>query len=207
MLYKTTNRLFRGMYQYKIVLVLAGSGWFRSGNMTQTINQLSKLDVEPSNYPFHNSIKTQEDLDYALMLAKKLKKLSDIDLRVESPWISIYSNTESEINAIAKLDPDKVKYISKPPSKTVLDAGTIILPKMDYDYRVTMGKTSHDCSAFVQWAETSDKLKLTKSCKKELTKSRSWGGTHFYITGDNNLLMAKMHLGGSIAKIERIIKA
>ncbi len=207
MLYKTSNRLFRGKYQYKIVLVLAGSGWFRSGNMTQTISQLSKLEVEPGNYPFHNSIKTQEDLDYALLLAKKLKKLTDINLRVESPWISIYSNTESEINAIAKLDPDKVKYISKPPTTTTLDAGTVILPKMNYDYRVTMGKTNHECSAFIQWAETSDKLRLTKSCKKELAKPRSWGGTHFYITGDNNLLMAKMHLGGSIAKIERIIKA
>jgi hypothetical protein len=40
-----------------------------------------------------------------------------------------------------------------------------------------------------------------------LGKSRSWGGTHFYITGDNNLLMAKMHLAGAISKVERIIKA
>jgi capsular polysaccharide biosynthesis protein len=51
------------------------------------------------------------------------------------------------------------------------------------------------------------KCKLTKSCIRELEKQRSWGGSHFYITGNNNLLLAKMHLGGSISKIERIIKA
>ena len=51
------------------------------------------------------------------------------------------------------------------------------------------------------------KCKLTKSCTSALLRPRSWGGQHFYITGDNNLLMAKMHLGSSIAKVERIIKA
>jgi hypothetical protein len=47
---------------------------------------------------------------------------------------------------------------------------------------------------------------MTKSCKTALGKNKSWGGTHFYVSGENNLLMAKMHLGGSILKIERIIK-
>jgi hypothetical protein len=58
----------------------------------------------------------------------------------------------------------------------------------------------------VAWAGTNSKLKLTKSCAKALLKPRSWGGSYFYITGDNNLLMAKMHLGGCISKVERIIK-
>jgi hypothetical protein len=81
------------------------------------------------------------------------------------------------------------------------------MSKVNFDYKVTLGKTNQECSAFVQWAENNAKLKLTKSCKTELSKNKSWGGTFFYITGDNNLLMAKMHLGGSINKVERIIKA
>jgi hypothetical protein len=80
------------------------------------------------------------------------------------------------------------------------------MPKMNYDYRVTLGKTTQEYQSFIEWAETSKKIKLTKSCKKDLQRLRTWGGTHFYISGENNLLLAKMHLSGAIAKIERIVK-
>jgi hypothetical protein len=206
MFYKTTTRLFKGIYQYKIVLVVAGAGHFRSGDMDATLETLSKIDLATQQV-FRYSIKTQEDLNYAKHLALQLAGISDIDVRVESPWISIYSNNEADINALANIDLEKVKYISKPPANQTLSTGTIILPKMDYDYRVTLGKTVTDHLGFITWAEKSDKLRLTKSCVKDLSKPRSWGGTHFYVTGDNNLLMAKMHLGGAISKVERIIKA
>ena len=205
MLYKTTTRLFKGIYQYKIVLVVAGATHFRSGDMEATLESLASVNLAMAT--FRNSIKTQEDLDYARLLAKSLDAMSNIDVRVESPRISIYTNNEADTETLTKLDPEKVKYISRPPANTSLISGTIILPKMDYDYRVTMGKTVTDHTGFIDWAEQSDKLKLTKSCIKDLSRPRSWGGTHFYVTGENNLLMAKMHLGGCIAKIERIIKA
>jgi hypothetical protein len=69
-----------------------------------------------------------------------------------------------------------------------------------------MGSTKQEYSTFVEWAEKHPKIKLTKSCIRDLNKNRSWGGTHFYVTGDNNLLMAKMHLGGTISKVQRIIR-
>jgi hypothetical protein len=132
--------------------------------------------------------------------------MTDFDVRVESPWISIYGNNKKQIDKITRIDNDRVKYICVPPANVILDSNTIIMPKMNFEYRVTLGKTNQEHGAFIQWAETNKKLKLTKSCKKELSKPLSWGGTHFYITGDNNLLMTKMHLGGSISKVERIIK-
>ena len=104
------------------------------------------------------------------------------------------------------LDKSRVKYVSLPPDNTTLVENTIIMPKIDYDYRVTLGKTNHENSAFIEWAEANPKLKLTKGCKTELQRNQSWGGRHFYVTGDNNLLLTRMHLGGSIAKVERIVK-
>jgi hypothetical protein len=63
-------------------------------------------------------------------------------------------------------------------------------------------------SAFVEWAESqAGKVLLTKSCKRDLLNESSWGGNHLYITGDNVLLMAKMHLGSIIAKIEHITRS
>lgn len=207
---KTTTKLFRGVYQYKVVLLCAGASLFRSGDFESTLTQLKKITLaekDSSSYYRRVSIKTKDDLDYAFKLQESLSKMSDIDLRVESPWVSIYTNTKSYVDDLIQLDESKVKYISVPPTNTTLDVGVIIMPKTDYDYRVTLGKTSTEHSTFVTWAEASTKIKLTKSCKKDLLKNRTWGGTHFYISGENNLLMAKMHLGGSISKIERIVKA
>jgi len=204
--YKVTKRLFNGTYQYKIVLVCAGASLFRSGDMDSTLLQLKKIDLNKSSESWIRSIKTQEELEYCFALQAQLKKLKNIDIRVESPWISIYSNSKSDIDAIANVNTDNVKYISAPSSNS-LEHGTIVLPKIDFEFKVTLGKTSVEHSAFIDWAESNSKVKLTKTCKRDLAKDRSWGGTYFYITGDNTLLLAKMHLGGSINKVERIIKA
>jgi hypothetical protein len=190
------------------VLVCAGSHWFRSGNISEAFAELQKIDLQSNqkNIPYRNTfIKTREDLDYAFSLATVLNQMKDFELRVESPWISIYTNAKKDITKLSKLDETKVKYISEP-ANTNLSADTIIMPKMNFDYRITLGKTNQPNPAFIDWANSSKKCKLTKSCIRDLGKPRSWGGTHFYITGDNNLLLAKMHLGGSIAKIERIVK-
>jgi hypothetical protein len=204
--FKTTRRLFRNTYQYKIVLVCAGSGLFRAGDAMSTLNDIKRDWLDKDKPRYNNHIKTQDDLDYALKLATELNNLSDYDLRVEAPWISIYTNTESNIDKLIALDPNRIKYVSKPDPTTNLASGNIVMPKMDYDYRITMGKTTQPNLSFIEWAKTSKKCKLTKSCVRALEKPRSWGGTHFYITGDNNLLLAKMHLGGCIAKVERIVK-
>lgn len=212
MFYKTTKSLFRGKYQHKIVLVCSNASLFRSGDMQSALSQLQRVDVNKtfvttaSGYKITNKIKSQEELDYALGLASIVSKMQDFDLRVESPWISIYTNDLKDIKAITKLSKDNVKYISSPDNNSTLEEGTVIMPKMPYDYRITLGKTTQSHPEFVNWASTIGKLKLTKSCVKDLNKPRSWGGTHFYVKGDNVLLMAKMHLGGSISKIERIIK-
>jgi hypothetical protein len=210
MLYKTTRRLFRGVYQYKIVLVCAGAQLFRNANMDDALDQLKKIDLSAntSQVSWRTSyIRTQDDLDYAFELQSLLSQLKDIDVRIESPWVTIYANSKSDIDELANLDTTKVKYISVPPDSTALDTDTVIMPKMDFDYRVTLGKTTQPNPAFVSWAESNKNCKLTKSCIRDLGKTRSWGGTHFYITGKNNLLMAKMHLAGAISKVERIIKA
>jgi hypothetical protein len=178
--------------------------------MAATLEHLQQINLAQNEKTYPNwrnyYIKTQDDLDYALALQHTLSKQTDIDIRVESPWITVYTNSKKHIDALAKIDKERVKYISEPAAKTTLEQNTIIMPKMDYDYRITLGKTIQEHSSFVEWAETNPKLKITKSAKVDLLKPRSWGGKHFYLTGDNNLLLAKMHLGSSIAKIERIVK-
>ena len=207
--------MFRSTYQYKVVLVCAGAQWFRNNNMDSTLEHLKQIMIagdtpskqgSPYYHLWRSGVKNQDDLDYAFKLQKILKSFKDIYLRVESPWITVYTNEKSYIDKLIKIDPEKIKYVCTPPANTVLDKNTVIMPNRNFDYKVTLGKTVGEHDSFIAWAEKSDKLKMTKSCKTALSKNKSWGGTHFYVSGENNLLMAKMHLGGSILKIERIIK-
>jgi hypothetical protein len=205
--YKTTKRLFRNAYQYKVVLVCAGSSWFRQGNIGNAIKEFSKLDLSSSKAKLRmNHIRDQEDIDYGIKLANTLNQLSNFEIRVESPWMSIYTNDKSIVDTVVNLDKDRIKYVSSPPDTGIAE-NTIVMPKMNFDYKITLGKTCGSNAAFIEWAATSSKLRLTKSCIRDLSAACSWGGTYFYVSGDNNLLMVKMHLGGCISKIERIVKA
>ena len=202
MLYKTHNKLFNDTYNYKIVIVTPGAGRFRGGDTASILKKLDEVDIVNDW-----SIQTSVDLQYAKVLCNTLSMMKDFDVRVESPRISIYSNNLGDINYIANLDVERVKYISKPLDGVTLEEGTIVMANRDYDYRVSLGSTSIVHDAFIQWADANaDKVLLTNGCRRALSRPKSYGGSYFYIKGDKTLLMSKMHLGSSITKIDRILK-
>lgn len=204
---KETRSLFLGKYQYKIVLVCPTASLLRGADFDGALEALELWRPGDKNtWNWQSRIKTPADYEFCKSLAKDLKKLKDFEIRIEQPNVNIYTNIEKNINLLEKKYSDNVKYISKPGNKTILEVGTIVMPKMDYDYKITMGSTKQENSAFIEWAEKNSKVKLTKSCIRDLGRNRSWGGTHFYVTGDNTLLLTKMHLGSSISKVQRIVK-
>ena len=84
MLYKITRSLFKGQYQYKIVLVSPGASAFRDGDISATLETLKKIDLNnQSRYksPAHH-FKSQEDLDYAFKLSGALSTMSDFEVRI-----------------------------------------------------------------------------------------------------------------------------
>jgi len=203
MLTKETRRLFQGQYQYKAVLVCPAAGWFRGRNVSEALDKIKENGIGAHKNPF-NKVKTPEDFDYCMKLARSILKMSNFNIRVESPFISFYTNNRQDIDLLTKLDTERVKYISIP-SGTV-EMNTIIMPKIDFDFRVTLGKSNKPQDSFVEWADANSKIKLTKGCKSQLLRSVSWGGSYFYVKGEKQLLMAKMMLGGSINKVETIVK-
>lgn len=202
MLYKTHNKLFNGLYRYKIVIVIPGAGLFRGGDMAATLKKLNAINVDDTWYTIDEA-----DVKYAKVLCNTLSMMKGYEVRVESPRVSIYTNNLSDINYIANLNVDRVKYISKPPADVVLEEGVIVLANRDYDYKVTIGRLTSAQDAFIEWCDANaDKIMLTAGCRRALNKPSSFGGTYFYITGDKTLLMAKMHLGSAITNIDKIIK-
>jgi hypothetical protein len=211
MLQKTTKSLFMGKYQYKAVLVSRLAHVFREKDLDSS---LEKIKAQRSLFlagrlprKVINGPKSEEDFTYAFGLQRLFKKLEDFEVRIESPLISFYTNNKKDIDALIKLDIEKIKYISVPPVSVDLEPNTILLPKVPYDFRVTIGKTTQCHDAFLSWADASNnKIKITKSCRRMLQRNSSWGGCYFYVKGDNMLLMVKMHLGSSISKVERVVQ-
>lgn len=208
MQYKTTKKLFMGTYQYKVVLVCACSGMFRGNDLEKTKEILKNYDVTnlAANKWSWGSPKTQADIDYANDIVKVLDKLENYTVRVETPWLSIYSNSTKDLDKIVKTNESAVKYYCIPPANG-LTAGTVIMPKINFEFKVTLSKTTQSHVDFVEWAENNNKIKLTKRCIKDLSRNKSWGGSHFYINGEKTLLLAKMQLSSCIGKVERILSS
>jgi hypothetical protein len=203
---KQTVRLFNGKYKYKIVLVSKASSWFRGGDLDQAKMHLQSKDL--TTVPMWAQRLTDFDTDYAIKVANLMKKMSDYVIRVESPYINFYTNTESNIAKLANIDTNCVKYVSYPApgSEKNLDEKKIIVKNLDFDFRVTIGKTKQDYINFLNWCNGKDKIKLTNRAREQLAKQHSWGGYYFYVKDEKTLTMVKMFVGSCIQTVERCVK-
>jgi hypothetical protein len=203
---KQTTKLFNNKYKYKIVLVSKAAGWFRGCNFERVTEGLL-LQTSPDADKWLIRLTPDEQL-YTSWLKEALEKLSNYEVRVENPFISFYTNTKEDIEKLAKLDSDRVKYVCLPTTGTenILDQGTIIVKNLDFAYKVTMGRTRQNFNEFVAWSEDKDKIRMPKRAKRDLCKSACWGGSHFYVKDEKTLIMVKMFVGGFIHSVEPVIK-
>jgi len=199
---KDTVSLFANKYQYKIVLVCPAAGWFRGNKLDDVLEKLNE-----GSFPPWMKIKGQADIDYCFALQSAMASMTDYDIRVESPRINFYTNTTSNIEKLAALDSERVKFICLP-SRTgpKLEENTVIIKTLDYKYRIHVGSTRQSYENFISWCENNDKIRLTPRIKKDLKRSNSWGGGYFYVKDDKTLTMVRMFLGHTITKLETIIK-
>ena len=194
-------------YKYKIVLVCPVASWFRGNDLAFVASKLIDL-ADPEQHPVWLKIKTPKDLEYCKTLHYVMFKLSDYELRIEHPLINVYTNVSVNLEKLAVIDPDRVKYISIPnKSNPELANNTVIVKKLDFDYKIFLGKTKQNHTNFVEWSKNNKKIKLTPTAKRSLSRNSSWGGSYFYVKGDQTLTMVRMFMGESIAKIESVIKA
>lgn len=202
---KATKRLFMDKYQYKTVLVCPVGNWFRGSNIDYVIEKLQLIEGKklPLDTPIWNKLKTKEDVEYCLKLCSLMQGMSNFEIRVEHPLLSFYTNEFKDIVSLSNADIDRVKYVAKPTES--LEKNTVYLPKINYGFKVTMGRTRNSYDSFVNWATNNNKIKLTKSVVSDLKSNRSWGGNYFYVKDEKSLTMVKMFLGSEISRIDRVI--
>lgn len=202
--YKETRKLFYGTYRHKIVLLVGSSFLFREKDVLLAIERHVRYN---SRHNIKLSKHNSDVLEYAVLLATTLNTLTDFKIRIESPYISIYSNNESDILTLKDLNINNVIRVYNPIGEVDLEKDTIILPKVPFDYKVTINSVHQRYPEFVEWAFNLKKARMTRSCRQGLIIGYSYSSVYFYISGDNNLLLAKLHLGNSISKIEKIVKS
>ena len=200
---KQTTKLFNHKYKYKIVLVSKLAGLFRGCNFENI-----DVNLKDSTYDWISKA-SQDEKNHASKLSSALKKCKDFEIRVENPYISFYTNVDKDIEALSKIDSERVKYVSMPATgtETALTEGKVIVKNIDFDYKVTMGRTRQEFTSFVEWCEGKDKIRMPKRAKKDLCRKSCWGGSHFYVKDEKMLLMVKVFIGSYIHSVESVVKS
>jgi hypothetical protein len=203
---KRTKKLFDNTYRFKVVILCIFAGYFR-GNAVHFAQQKLKEAKKTGSYPLWAKKATLQDVEFGLTLCKELLKLENYSLRIESPIISFYTNNENDIKSIVNIDSDAVKYVSMPEHYQNMERDTVYVKKLDYGFKVTMGRTTQAQTNFIQWAgSNTHKIRMPKRCLDDLAHNHSWGGGHFYVKDDKTLTMVKMFLGNSIARVDSVVK-
>jgi hypothetical protein len=205
--YRPLKKLYKGRYQYKIVLVSSGVSLFRSGDLDKIFKNLSEIVIEPKlddKFYTYTLVKSQEDLDYLFDVYQALLSINDFSIRVESPWLSIYFSSEADVNTLKNINEARVKYIYQP--SAILSEGEIV-STLPFDYKVHFKNTASKQESFLLWATDNKNIRLPKSTINALSHAIKYPPSlYFYITGDKNLTMAKMHLGSIITRVEKIVR-
>lgn len=200
----TTKKLYKGKYQYNIVLVCAYSFVFRGNKLNVTARKLEFEGTRSESWRGYPSTwKNPDEFAYAKELYDMLITMDDFSIRVESPTITCYTNNYNDIIKLREINISKVRKISVP--KTTLEEDTVYMPDINFEFRVTIGKTENKYLDFLEWADTIDKLRITNSCREMLSRYNSCGGGHFYVNGEKMLMMCRMHLAGIKLTVHRIV--
>ncbi len=198
---KATTKLFHNKYKYKIVLVSKVAKWFRGNNLAHVKLLANHALVQQGKI-------SKSDLDFAIRILTVLGNMDDYTLRVENPFLNIYTNTDDNVLKLSKLDVNRVKFVCLPAPNTesLLNEDSVIVKKLDFDYKVTMGRTNNSFESFVSWAKDNSNIKISKKAIKELSRDYSFGGYYFYVKGEKNLTLVKVFLGSNIQAVSNCVK-
>jgi uridine kinase len=198
--YKKLNKLYLGKYQHKIVLVCKGAFYLRGNDLNKVYRNLLSVNTKQYDYYQPNAF----DLNYLFEVVDCLQTIDDFKIRIENPYISIYTTNKKAINRIKKIDKSKVRTIYELPKD--IQSGEV-LSTLPYDYKVYIKNNRKPNDGFINWTQDNKNIRLTKTTKLFLSEQTVWPAEgYFYITGDKNLTMAKIHLGNVIKKIEKIVR-
>jgi len=199
---KYSSKLFRGKYKYKVVFTSGVAGWVRGSSADDIINHHDNNDY------YYSKKALPSDKTHAKKLASVLKDIEQWLARVETPFVSIYLDSEKDLEKVVTNCKNRVKYVEIPDPKNenLLVEGTVLVKKLDFKFRVSLGISNQNHSNFVQWCENNPKIRMPKRAKRDLNKDSNAGGSFFYVKDEKVLTMVKMFLGRTITRVETVVQ-
>lgn len=209
-----TTKLFYGKYLYKLTVRSALAFAFREKNLSyarQVLDSLQHLyeKGEPLTVQLWGREKTivEEYFLEAKRLYKHFSRYEDYKLRVESIFLSIYTNDDKWLETVKKdISPLLlVEYSAPDPNFKDIEPNTILVNESNgYNYKVTLGQNSGS-PEFARWAEANPKLiKLGPVTKEELLNSGYVNGMYFYARDDRTLQLCNLMLS-NIRRIDKLV--
>jgi hypothetical protein len=209
-LYKNTktSKLFFDKFVNKVTVVTPVASEFRNNKMEYTKTSLANLSLRISKSEnksisvtaWTKRMVNETDIKLAVALCNLLANTkSDYAIRVEGPWLGIYSNDDALIDNIVANN--MVKEVSKPASSKVRDfllanPNSIISNKYTHKYRVTVNPLKESSANFHSWAEKIPTIKLLKRTY------RTEG--YFYASNEKTLGMCRLFLGNKLRRVDTL---
>jgi hypothetical protein len=196
--FTTVKKLYKGEFQYNIVLTLANGDIFKGHDKSKYAKRLKMVSkIDSIRYPDHYNATT--------LLYEHIMNMENFATRVNLPTLIIYTNNYNDITAIRDLIPRFVDSIGIPPDG--LERGMVYMPNTPYDFRVTLGGVANLNPEFIEWSNNNDKIKLQPKTERLLSvkPNRYDAGSQLYVKGEHTLLFVKLHLGNIKLSIDRIL--
>lgn len=194
-----TTKLFHKKYLYKIVLRVDFSRYFRS--ILKDHTPWSKVS------PYSLVLNGEEKYKKLCNIAKIVTEYEH-QLRITTPWITIYTNEFNLIHVLCMSYNREVKYLSIPETDTIsnkLSANTVYIQGCTHKYKVILGTTTQNFDNFIKWADNHNKVELSQSARNQLSRDSTRNTSWIYVADTDTLTLVRMFLGNVIKDIYTII--
>lgn len=211
----STTKLFYDRYLYRVSIHNSLSSFFRDKNFTYAREQLDKLQTlydyqQPLRlkWGLRNAEVSLEDFVSAKFLLSEFEKHNDFTLRIQSPTLNLYTNNESWVDFLEQQKLN-VYQVTKPCKEDIknLAANTIIINDLvDYEYKITL-KDRIDPNFSIWVKANRDKIKIGEVALENISNNNYVRGFYFYIKNEKILQLCNLMIGGSIARIDKIVSS
>ena len=214
MLHYETQKLFYNKYFYKLVVRNSLANIFREKKFSFAREVLDDLQyqfekgevlVRSNNYR-KTPVELLEFLE-CQTLYKELLKNIDYRIRIEVPYLQIYTNDKQWLLELSQkvLKPEE---FWQPDSAYVnfLKENVIIISKpTKFPYRVTLGDIRVN-PGFSLWIQRNhDKIKIGRGCKEAIDAHSYCANLYFYVRDEKVLELVKLMITPSIRRIDKLV--
>lgn len=225
MLKQSTSKLFYNKYVYKLRIKNSIASIFRGMNLIFAKTKLDAMQQQaeadlPIESPFYwrgrgtasranpNIINLETFMD-GCVIYTALETNQDVCMtRIEGHNLDIYSNEYDWLDTLSK----KVNAVSfsVPSSDEAQDfllanANTLIVKgNVEWPFKVYLGRSVSKSFA-VYCDNNPNAIKIGNVAKKTIEKGGYVDGFYCYVKSEKYLMLAKIALGGKIARIEKIV--